>query len=122
MIELGHLKRQDFWISIKVWNSFHSRELVHKQTKTSLKNLGLDYIDLLLMHYPTGYAFTESNHKLWFPTYRPFRKRLTIRALTLIRTIRFMNPIDPSIAVHNEYDYCTLTKLRRFDTGTFEKF
>ena len=67
-IDSGRYKREDFFVVTKIWNTFHSRELVRKQTLMSLKNLGLGYVDLLLMHYPTGYAYPgDDNQKLWFP-------------------------------------------------------
>ena len=68
VIDNGDYKREDFFIVTKIWNTFHSRELVHKQTLLSLKNFGLDYVDLLLMHYPTGYAYPgDDKLKQWFP-------------------------------------------------------
>ena len=68
VIDNGDYKREDFFIVTKIWNTFHSRELVRKQTLLSLKNFGLDYVDLLLMHYPTGYAYPgDDKLKQWFP-------------------------------------------------------
>lgn len=44
------IKREDVFITTKVWPSFyHSPE---KSLDTSLSNLGLDYVDLFLQHWP----------------------------------------------------------------------
>uniref|UniRef100_T1JXD3 NADP-dependent oxidoreductase domain-containing protein n=1 Tax=Tetranychus urticae TaxID=32264 RepID=T1JXD3_TETUR len=50
----GSLKREDVFITSKCWNSYHSRAKVTEACKLSLKNLGLDYLDLYLIHFPVG--------------------------------------------------------------------
>lgn len=44
------VKREDIFITTKVWCTFHSR--VEKCLEESLKSLGVDYVDLYLMHWP----------------------------------------------------------------------
>ena len=61
----GALKREDFFITSKIWNTHHSRDLVDKNVKETLENLGIDYLDLLLLHWPFGYA--ENTGKEPFP-------------------------------------------------------
>ncbi|KAG0721132.1 1,5-anhydro-D-fructose reductase [Chionoecetes opilio] len=54
-LEDGTVKREDLFITSKCWNTFHSKELVLPTLKESLGNLGLQYLDLYLIHWPMGY-------------------------------------------------------------------
>jgi 2,5-diketo-D-gluconate reductase A len=47
------IAREDLFITTKLWNSEHDRELVLPAAEESLKKLGLDYVDLYLIHWPT---------------------------------------------------------------------
>ncbi|XP_040852851.1 prostaglandin-E(2) 9-reductase-like [Ochotona curzoniae] len=50
----GTVKREDIFLTSKLWCTFFRPELVRKGLEESLKRLQLDYIDLYLMHYPIG--------------------------------------------------------------------
>ena len=45
----GKLRRENFYIVSKLWNTFHSKHLVPGVFAESLSKLGVDYIDLYLM-------------------------------------------------------------------------
>lgn len=53
-INEGVVKREDVFIVTKLWNTDHEPEEVEKACRTSCEKLGLDYIDLYLMHWPTA--------------------------------------------------------------------
>ncbi|XP_050667784.1 aldo-keto reductase AKR2E4-like isoform X1 [Leptidea sinapis] len=46
--------RKDLYITTKLWNDKHRREQVVPALKDSLKKLGLDYVDLYLIHFPVA--------------------------------------------------------------------
>lgn len=58
----GVIKREDLRVTSKLWNTCHKPETVEKGLRTTLTDLGLDYIDLYLLHWP--FAFEESD-ELW---------------------------------------------------------
>jgi aldehyde reductase len=52
----GTVKRDDLFVVTKLWNKFHAPENVEKMARESLKNLGLDYVDLYLIHWPVAFT------------------------------------------------------------------
>jgi diketogulonate reductase-like aldo/keto reductase len=46
------IKREELWITSKVWNDKHGEGQVIASAKQSLSDLGLDYLDLFLVHWP----------------------------------------------------------------------
>lgn len=48
----GGVPREDLFVTSKVWNDMHGDGDVIKSCKQSLADLGLDYLDLYLVHWP----------------------------------------------------------------------
>ncbi|GAB6024940.1 hypothetical protein CHUAL_010042 [Chamberlinius hualienensis] len=57
----GVVKREELFITTKLWNTFHSTARVKEAIKLSLKALGLAYVDLYLMHWPIAYKEGKEN-------------------------------------------------------------
>lgn len=55
VLESGALKREDLFITSKIWNTSHSKARVAENLAATLAQLKLDYLDLLLIHWPFGY-------------------------------------------------------------------
>ena len=53
-IKKSGLSRSDIFLTTKVWDSDHAKDAVRTSTLRFLQELGTDYIDLLLIHWPTG--------------------------------------------------------------------
>jgi alcohol dehydrogenase (NADP+) len=51
-VQRGGLDRADLWITSKLWNDKHADKDVIPSCEKSLRDLGLDYLDLYLIHWP----------------------------------------------------------------------
>ena len=55
------LAREDIFLTTKVWNDKHDYELAKASIDESLQKLGVDYVDLLLIHWPNPKALREND-------------------------------------------------------------
>ncbi len=56
-IAAGHCRRDDLWITSKLWNTYHEPSRVRAACERSLADLGLDHLDLYLVHFPIALEF-----------------------------------------------------------------
>jgi diketogulonate reductase-like aldo/keto reductase len=59
-IKESGVPREEIFITSKVWNSDQGYESTLQAYETSLKKLGLDYLDLYLIHWPGKNKFKET--------------------------------------------------------------
>ncbi|KAJ5606190.1 Glycerol 2-dehydrogenase (NADP(+)) [Penicillium lagena] len=72
------VKREDIFVTTKVWNHLHRYEDVLWSVEDSLKRLKLDYVDLFLIHWPIA-AEKDGNEK---PKIGPDGKYVILKDLT----------------------------------------
>lgn len=59
-IKAAGISREDLFITSKVWNADLGYESTIKAYETSLKKLGLDYLDLYLIHWPVEGKYKDA--------------------------------------------------------------
>lgn len=65
----GDVKRDDLWITSKLWNTYHRPEHVLPALKRTLTDLQQDYLDLYLVHFPIATKFVPFEDRYppeWF--------------------------------------------------------
>jgi len=59
----GICRREDLWVTSKLWNTFHRPEHVLPACEKSLRDLSTDYIDLYLIHFPISLKYVAFNKR-----------------------------------------------------------
>jgi len=69
-IEADICSREDLFITSKLWNTYHDPEHVEDACRKSLGDLGLDYLDLYLIHFPISLKYVPIDNRYppgWVP-------------------------------------------------------
>lgn len=65
----GICTRDQLWVTSKLWNTYHAKQHVAMACQRSLADLGLEYLDLYLIHFPIAQAFVPFEDRYppeWF--------------------------------------------------------
>lgn len=54
-IESSKVKRENLWVTSKLWNTDHRPKEAMKAIDKTISDLGVDYLDLYLMHWPVAF-------------------------------------------------------------------
>lgn len=72
IIESG-IDREEFFLTTKLWNTERGYDSTRAAFETSLNTLGLDYVDLYLIHWPANYLqFGDDAKQINAETWRAF--------------------------------------------------
>jgi len=62
-------RREDLWVTSKLWNTNHAAKHVRPACERSLRDLRLDYLDLYLIHFPIALEYVPPEKRYpagWF--------------------------------------------------------
>ncbi|KAJ6604803.1 Aldo/keto reductase [Mycena vulgaris] len=68
-LKAGIVKREDLFITSKLWNTFHRKDHVEVLARKQLELWGLDYFDLFLVHFPIALEYVDPAERYppeWF--------------------------------------------------------
>ncbi|WYZ40901.1 hypothetical protein EsH8_IV_001242 [Colletotrichum jinshuiense] len=58
------VSRKNVWVTSKLWNTDHRAKEAEAAIKQSIKDLGVDYLDLYLIHWPVAFVPGDPDNKL----------------------------------------------------------
>lgn len=89
-IKQAPIKRDELFITTKVWNTDRGYEQTLKAFETSLHNLQLDYIDLYLIHWPANATQFENWKQINAETWKALEKLYKEGKVKAIGVCNFM--------------------------------
>lgn len=76
-IKDGVVKREDIFVTTKVWHHHHKQADVEVAVRDSLRRLNLEYVDLVLVHWPMSISLEGVDEKIdYLETWRGFEEVL----------------------------------------------
>ena len=81
--------REDLFVTTKLWNADHGYEATKAALATSLQKLGLDYVDLYLIHWPNPAAMRDNFEQLTADTWKAMEELYASRKVRAIGVSNF---------------------------------
>jgi diketogulonate reductase-like aldo/keto reductase len=100
----GICHRDQLWITSKLWNTNHAPPHVRPACERSLRDLGLDYLDLYLIHFPISleYVSPDARHPAgWFHDPNAAQPKMKPARVPIADTWRAMEELVQAGLVRN---------------------
>jgi len=91
--DVPNLKREDVFITSKLWNSQHRPDDVAGALDDCLAELGLEYLDLYLVHFPVAFDEQKDVHQNLFPLESNGDVKM-LNDVSIVDTWRAMTKLD----------------------------
>ncbi|HEY2147250.1 MAG TPA: aldo/keto reductase, partial [Pirellulales bacterium] len=89
-------RRDDLWITSKLWNTYHGRQHVRPALERTLRDLKLDCLDLYLIHFPIALEYVSPEVRYppgWFYDTAAAEPRMTPARVPLSETWQAMEEV-----------------------------
>ena len=103
------LKREDIFVTTKVMAEYKSYDKAKKSIDDSLKRLGLDYVDLILIHCPQPWALFRGRRRFFKENIEVWRALEDAYKEGKVRSIGVSNFLNDDI--QNIFDNCTIKPM-----------
>lgn len=90
------IRRDDLWITSKLWNTYHRTEHVRPAVLRTLKDLQLDYLDLYHMHFPIALKYVDFEERYppeWLYDPDAAKPRMELDSVPLLETWQAMEAL-----------------------------
>jgi D-xylose reductase len=94
-IKDGIVKREELFIVSKLWNSFHDKDRVEPICRKQLKDWGIDYFDLYIVHFPISLKYVDPSVR-YPPGFLDENDKLSPGNATIQETWQAMEELVPS--------------------------
>ena len=100
----GICTRDELWVTSKLWNTYHRKEHVRPALEKTLADLGLDYLDLYLIHFPIALEYVPFDQAYppgWFHDESAENPRMELAKVPILETWQAMESLQQAGLVKN---------------------
>ncbi|MBS0210921.1 MAG: aldo/keto reductase [Planctomycetes bacterium] len=100
----GHCRREELWVTSKLWNTYHAAAHVRPALERTLRDLQLDYLDLYLIHFPIALEYVAPETRYppgWFFDPAAKQPRMQAARVPLAETWQAMESLVNAGLVRN---------------------
>src|SRR3954447_12956123 len=104
IVRSGAARREDIWVTSKLWNTNHAQQHVRPACERSLRDLRLDYLDLYLIHFPIALEYVSPEKRYpagWFPDSEAAAPRMKPARVPISETWQAMEELVSAGLVKN---------------------
>jgi len=110
------IPREQIFVTTKLWNSDHGYDAARKACRESLARLGLDYVDLYLIHWPVPERRKESWRALVKLQEEGLCRSIGVSNYMLrhLEELKADSPVLPAVNQVEVSPFCTRSELRAY--------
>lgn len=99
VVDSGLCRREDLWVTSKLWNTFHRSEHIEAACRKTLSDLQVDYLDLYLIHFPIPLRYVAPEQRYppgWFFDPEAAQPQMEIDRVSIAETWAGMEQLKQS--------------------------